>query len=422
MTIRQMIERRNAIRTEMAALHAGAADGVLAGDAQTRWDALRAEADTLAAQETRQALIDDMDRRAGGDPVFDAEVRTVGILDVIRAQMPGANGRAAGRARELSQEMARRSGRQAEGLFWDTRAAPLERRVTTTALPANGPGGNLIATNLRSDLFIDRLRNATVVRRLGATVLTDLIGNVDIPRRTGSTIAAWVAENSPIPVSDQAFDKVSLRPRHVGALTELSRNMLQQTSPDLELLTQADMALTLAEAVDTAAMFGTGGIQPTGIVNTAGISISLPGTPGATEPDSPAWESVVSMPAAIQTANAPTDSLAFVGNPMTAAALMRAPRSTTLALGFVMENPTVLAGYKWVQTNIVPRDGTARTAPVIFGDWSELLIGVWSELDILVNPYADSVYAKGNVQVRAMATMDVSVRHPASFTTLSFAA
>ena len=411
MNTRQILERRAAIRAEMSALHAGAADGVLADVAQTRWDGLRAEAVTLEAQESRQAMIDDMDRRTGGQPIdshFDAAVRSVGLLDVIRAQMPGVTDHAAGRARELSQEMSRRSGRQAEGLFWNTRT-PHEQRATTTTLPVAGPGGNLIATNLRDDLFIDRLRNATVVRRLGATVLSDLVGNVDVPRRNGSTTASWVAENSALTSTDQSFDKVPLRPRHVGALTELSRNMIMQASSDVEQLTQMDLALVLAEAVDTGAMFGTGGVQPTGIVNMPGLSVNIQ--------SGDAWGGILSIPAAIQSANAPTDSLAWVGHPQSAAMLMQTPKSSSLSLGYVMEQPNMLAGYRWVQTNIVPRGGSPIvTATAIFGDWSQLLIGVWSELDILVNPYADSVYNKGNVLIRAMATIDVQCRHPQAFT------
>jgi len=70
-------------------------------------------------------------------------------------------------------------------------------------------------------------------------------------------------------------------------------------------------------------------------------------------------------------------------------------------------------------TNNVPSNLTKGTgtglSPVFYGNWSDLLIGVWSELDILVNPYEATAYAKGNVQIRAMMTLDLAVRHPESF-------
>lgn len=47
------------------------------------------------------------------------------------------------------------------------------------------------------------------------------------------------------------------------------------------------------------------------------------------------------------------------------------------------------------------------------------MLGVWSEVDILVNPYAEPAYSRGGVQVRAMATVDTAVRHPEGFVVAS---
>jgi hypothetical protein len=44
-----------------------------------------------------------------------------------------------------------------------------------------------------------------------------------------------------------------------------------------------------------------------------------------------------------------------------------------------------------------------------------LLIGLWSALDVLVNPFESTAYAKGNVMVRAMATADIALRNPTAF-------
>jgi hypothetical protein len=62
--------------------------------------------------------------------------------------------------------------------------------------------------------------------------------------------------------------------------------------------------------------------------------------------------------------------------------------------------------------------GTALSA-LIFGDWSQLLLGFWSELDILVNPYDSTAYAAGGVLIRAMMTCDVEIRHPLSFAAIT---
>jgi hypothetical protein len=79
----------------------------------------------------------------------------------------------------------------------------------------------------------------------------------------------------------------------------------------------------------------------------------------------------------------------------------------------------VFGGYSAAFTNVVPGDLTKGTgtglSAVIYGAFSDLVIGFWSELDVLVNPYAEGPYSRGNVQVRTALTADVAVRHPESF-------
>jgi len=67
-------------------------------------------------------------------------------------------------------------------------------------------------------------------------------------------------------------------------------------------------------------------------------------------------------------------------------------------------------------TNQVPTVGTAPAKNVaILGDWSQVMLGLWGEVDLLVNPFDSTAYARGGVLVRAMATCDIAVRHPTAF-------
>jgi hypothetical protein len=88
---------------------------------------------------------------------------------------------------------------------------------------------------------------------------------------------------------------------------------------------------------------------------------------------------------------------------------------------FIVPDPgaTNLAGYGLAITSNVPSTLTKGTgtnlSAIIFGNWSDLLIGYWSAFDLLVNPYETTAYAKGNVLVRGMLTADIKLRHPESF-------
>jgi HK97 family phage major capsid protein len=428
MTLRDILARRDAARTELRAIHTANPDA-LPGDAQARWDVLTAEVATLDAQEHRQAALDDLDRRAAGQPIggsgsgdsrFDEQAAQVTALDVIRAQT-GATDAGAGRAREVSAELERRSGRKAEGLLFSMglSGAPLERRTFTTA---TGAGSNLIQTTVSPNL-IDRLRERLIVRQLGATVLGGLTGNLSIPRLSASASAAWIAEGGTITQSNPTLDAVSLTPKHVGGIVGMSRNMLQQSSQDVSRLVENDLAQLIAVALDQAALVGGGANQPSGLLAAgSGITTVSGGTNGAAL----TWQNIMALIAAVDTANAlqTGGSVGFATNAKVVASARQILKTTVdTSSNFIMTAPDNLAGFPLMSSQNVPatttKGSSVNLSALIFGDWSQLILGFWSELDILVNPFDSTAYAAGNVLVRAMATADVKLRHPLAFAALA---
>lgn len=112
---------------------------------------------------------------------------------------------------------------------------------------------------------------SSVVRGMGARVLSGLTGNLSIPRETDSPAIGWVAENTALTADDANFDSITLSPKHAGALSEWSRNMLLQASPDVEALLRQMLARNLALAIDKAAILGGGTNEPKGVLSTVGI-------------------------------------------------------------------------------------------------------------------------------------------------------
>ena len=411
--LRELDEKRAALiaKRDALAAQAVAEGGAWSEEQQKNWTDLGAEIEKLGFAIQRQELIDEADRRAGGQPIgregaadFDRECRAFSLTRAIAA----ASGLAVdnGREREVSAELQRRSGKAFNGL-----AVPMqvfEKRVITTAAPAGGPGANILATNFHGDQFIDILRAAMVTQKLGATVLSGLVGNVDIPRLKASATTGWVAENAAITPSDHQFDKVSMTPKHVGAITEFSRNMLLQSTPAIEQLIREDFAKILAQALDDAAIKGGGANEPAGILATAGLdtSVSMAGTP--------AWGDVLDLIDIVEEANA--TGTGFLMRPLAAKKLRGTVRVALTDSRFVMESPDSLADYPAIRSTLVPIvAGAPATTSIIFGQWSDLLIGYWSAFDLLVNPYESTAYSKGNVSVRGMLTADIAVRHVESF-------
>jgi HK97 family phage major capsid protein len=391
---------------------------------QGAFDSGKTELERLERDIRNAEFLAEAERRAHGEPVhgsgdkrFEAELREFSLRKAIASQIPGSN-IDAGRETEISRELERRAGHPPQGMLCPT--AVFEKRVVTTGLPAGGPGANVIGTDWRGDMFIDRLRDAMVVRRLGVRVLDGLVGNVDIPRLKASATSAWVAENAAISASDVQFDKVSLTPKHCGVITEVSRNMVLQSSPDVEQILRDDFASQLGAALDRAAIAGGGANEPVGVLGTSGVT----DVPGGTAGLALTYQNVVALIGAVAGANALAQgSLGFLTNTKVTAKAATTLKSTAdTSSSFIIPDPGAgtLAGYPLAVSNLVPSNlvkgasGSVCSA-LIFGAWSEMLIGYWSAFDLLVNPYETTAFSKGNVQVRGMLTADIKLRHPESF-------
>lgn len=288
-------------------------------------------------------------------------------------------------------------------------------------------GGNLVETDLLAEDFITLLRNISVVMQLGARMLTGLVGNVDIPRQTGATTTYWVGESAALTQSEATFDKVTLRPKTIGALSKMSRLMLLQSTPAIEMLARMDMLAQMALGIDLAALSGSGtGGQPTGVVNQAGVASVVGGANGAPI----TWDNMIQLYTAPAVANAAFSSPSFAFNARTKGYLATLKSTTgqylwTPGQGGGVGGPVAdnIQGYNYKVSNQLRGNLTKGTGTnlneVVFGDWSELLIGEWGVMEVTANPYGQTDFATGDVALRCFQTLDIAVRHGQSFAVMS---
>jgi HK97 family phage major capsid protein len=394
---------------------------------QSAFDAGKAEIKKLDVDIRNAEFLADAERQMTGEPIgnadakFESTCREFSLLNAIRSQIPGMTGDF-GRELEISKELEHR-GHIKRGNILCPMSVFEKRAPVTTTLPASGPGGTLVATDFRPDLMIDILRDNTVVRRLGARWLDGLIGNVDIPRLKSSSTAYWIAENAALTESDMGFDKISLTPKHCGALIQMSRNMIQQTTPSLEDLARNDMAQLLARGIDKVAIQGGGTSEPSGVLANIANITDVTGASG--NGLAITWDNIQAAISAVELANALGGSLGWVTNGRVAKKLATTLKSTAdTSSNFIVADlgTNSLAGFPMARTNLCPStltkgSGTNLSA-AIFADWSQLLIGVWSSIDLLINPFDSTAFPKGNILVRAMMTLDVQLRQPKAFAAL----
>lgn len=374
---------------------------------------------------------------AGTNPdMSEREKAKYSMLRAIRAataeRMNEANPwKEAGLEREVSQDIAKRTGKSSGGLFIPTNLAFASRAAdysfgTGAGLSPTSGGSNLVATNLLTGSFIDLLRNKARVLGLGGQILSGLVGNVDIPRQKAAGQVYWVGENQTLTQTGAQFDKVSLSPKHIGALSVISRNMLQQTTPDVEMLARADLLATIALGIDAAALYGSGsGYQPLGVANQAGIGSVVGGTNGAAI----TLDNLIDLETSVASQNADADNMAYLTNARVVGALKKLKSSTgqylwtNSPIGQRSATPGEINGYSVARTNQARSALTKGTgtnlSEIFFGDWSQLLVGEWGVIEILPNPYAAGVYEAGGIELRVLQTVDIGVRHAQSFAVMS---
>ncbi len=330
------------------------------------------------------------------------EVRQFSFVRAINALANPQDKRAWANAafeREVSDAAQKTYGRSAQGIFVPNEVVHAKRDLTVGTASA---GGNLVATDLLAASFIEMLRNRSVVQRAGATVLNGLVGNVAIPKQSGAATAYWVAESGAPTESQQTLAQVTMSPKTVGAYTDFSRKLMIQSSIDVESMVRRDLATVIALAIDAAALYGTGSNnQPTGIKLVSGINTK---DFAATNPT---FAELVGMESEVATDNADIGTMTYLFNPAQRGALKTTEKSSTSAGQFVWEAGNTVNGYRTEVSNQV------TAGDVFFGNFADLLIGFFSGLDLMVDPYSNST--SGTMRVVALQDTDIAVRNAVSF-------
>jgi len=330
-----------------------------------------------------------------------SEVRDFSLMKAVRA-MANPTDRNAQRDAEFefeaSREAAQRAGIDPQGLYLphDVLRSWNQRDLNTSNDSA------LVAEAYRGGDFIDVLRNASSVMQAGATMLTGLSGDVKIPKKTAASSGAWIAtEGGASTESEPTFGQVTMSPKTVGAFTDITRLMMMQSSLDIESLVRNDLSTGIALAIDNGALQGSGSSgQPTGIKNTSGIN-----APTSFAAANPTFAEVVAMETAVAEDNALMGNLAYILPASMLGALKTTAKDT--GSGLFVADGNQLNGYNAIVSNQV------TAGDLYFGNFADLLIGMYGGLDITVDPYTAST--SGTVRIVALQTCDVAVRHAVSF-------
>lgn len=397
-------------------------------------DGARAEILELQRKITTFELRDQFDamtpdeQRSGGRlgpelPELDGGKHQYSLLRALNMNLMVREGKAkySGLEYEVHCELEKHAERKADGIriplslrSGSLAARAREQRDLTTAT-ASGSIANILGMDL-----IGILRNLMVMESMGAKVLEGLSGgSFSLPKQTATATAYHVAEGAPPSASNLALTQVTWTPRTIGAVTNLSRKALIQSSLDLEALARQDIMASIAREFDRVGLNGSGQSSvPLGVMQDPNVPTVVINTNGG----DPTWNTLVDLESSVASYNADFGSLGYVCSTKGRGKLKKTPKLGSTFPVFLWdkgENPGEgeVNSYRAMATNQIPDNltkgsGTALTA-LLFGNFASATYGLWSGVDVLVDPYTGS--STGAVKVTAFQDYDMQFRYETAF-------
>jgi len=253
------------------------------------------------------------------------------------------------------------------------------------------------------------LVDALIFKELGATFLPGLKGDVSIPSYAGTSVA-WKTEVAAATDGGGAFSEVTLTPLRVTGYIDVSKTFLAQDGAGAEQLLMNNIVDAVARHIEKTIFgvaIGVAGTQPGSFgytLNTANANTEA----GIV----PTWATILAMEANVAANNALKGKLAYVTNPGGRKILKTIEIPTNTGVHLCEDDK--VNGYPLVASNSVSSAaGTAGTDELlIFGDWSQLLIGQWGGYDVTVDPY--SLANTNQVRIVVNAYVDVKSKRGTS--------
>lgn len=267
-------------------------------------------------------------------------------------------------------EEVRRSGIAAQGQI----QLPESRAIVSVA----NEGTDLVATDLFD--IVTPLRARNVLVQAGAKFMGGLVGNVQFPVMSASNVT-WKAETANAADGAPTFSNVTLTPYRLTAYVDISKQMLAQDSLDVENVIREDLINAINTKLEST-ILGSGDGKEGGASVIAPIGMRN----GITATNVTTFADLCALEATLDDANIIGERAYVLSNKAKAA--LRGMIKGTNATGMVYENGMV-DGTKAFDTSNM---GTgANDKAFIVGDWSNLAIGNWGGIDIVVDPYTVAI-------------------------------
>lgn len=297
--------------------------------------------------------------------------------------------------------------------------ADLMNRASQQTVSQDGGlyGGQLVVD--QTPILIDGFMPRLFLEDLGANVWTGLTGG-DIPLPVSPNYDfEWLDEGEALTVQKKQFGTSKLSPKRVGAFVSISKRLIIQSSVDVENAIKSKLRDGIRRALEFVAIQGLAvNKQPVGILNKPGVLSSV--NQVAFGPAT--YANIVELQGLVEGADSTQNSVGYLTNPRLFSKLKTVSKGTDMGGAINMMN--TIDGVKTVATSLVPAipgaGANPATYPLIYGDFSQLYVGIWGGMEIVVDSTSTEAASRNSVNLIINMLADVQIAIPQAFAVNTF--
>lgn len=385
---------------------------------EVEFNSLKAKLQRLTdAEERKKSMLDFKPATTDvQDEVPEAEKRNFSKFNLVRGLQLLAEGRQLDgvekEVHEIAAKEARDSGLKIAGFAVPAflpGSKPEQRAQTVTGQTsaAGDQGGVSVATEVNQ--LIEALWSTNFLSLVGATRFAGLVGNQTFPVQTTKPAAEGVTEIQALTDQEILFGKVDMAPNRRGATIPISKQLLLQSSFDVQRFVIAQIVKSLDYKLNADAITAILAAITSGNGNLLAL-----GTNGL----APTYVDAVGLETLISASDADKAGIKYLTNSKVRGKYKLTQKFSGTNGDPVWEKGNEINGYPAVVSNIVPSNLTKGTSSgvcsaIVLGNFADLYVGMWGGTDFVVDPYTKAKQAE--VEITANMYWDVEVARALSF-------
>lgn len=260
---------------------------------------------------------------------------------------------------------------------------PAETRTVTQTVSGDGVHDEIVETEFKG--LLEPLYADSVISNLGITIYNGLPAGDFKVSAMGKGAAAWADETGTAAESKNTFSHVTLQPKRISAQLSYSKQFLAQDTIGAEAAIRRDIYNALVAQIQSTMLSAdaSGANKPAGIFN------------GVTAKNISSYAELCDVEATVDDSNVKGERKYLMSNK--AKAILRCMPKSSLTTELVLDGNDI-DGTPVIANSDVP------TTQYAYGDFSNIVMGTWGNVDLIIDPY--TLAAENSVRIVVNAFVD----------------